>query len=105
MLCACVTPPSHPTASASATMTTISKTEAKTVREDRRKPALANSTLRKGDQIRRTMKCRGRGRKVHHGVRRTGIPVTWLTDAAWIQERAGRERIWRVVGDTARLLV
>src|SRR5213594_3698381 len=101
MLCACVTPP-QPTASAP--LRTRSKTEAKTVREDRRKAPLANAALRLIDPIRRTMKCDGPRRKVDHRVRGTRIAVAGLADAPRVQESAGREGIGRVVTHAARLL-
>src|SRR5437773_9192120 len=99
MLCPCVTPP-HPTRSA-AMMT--SQTEAKAVCEDRGKPARADAALRLIDSIGRTMKCDGPRRKVDRRVCGAGIAVARLADAAWIQERAGREGIRRVVGHAARL--
>src|SRR6266568_4193567 len=101
MLCAWVTPP-QPTASAATK--TKSQTEAKAVREYRRKPPLADTALRLIDPIPGTMKCHGPRRKVDHGVRGTRIAVAWLPDAARVQERARREGIGRVVTDTARLL-
>src|SRR2546430_4392941 len=103
MLCPCVTPtPPHPTRSAAMTMT--SQTEAKAVCEDRRKPPRADAALRLIDSISRTMKCDGPGRKVDDRVRGAGIAVARLADAAWVQERTGREGIRGVVGHAARLL-
>src|SRR5438034_6217083 len=80
-----------------------SKTEAKTVCEDRRKATLPDAALCLTEPIRRTMKCDGPGRRVDHRICGAGIPVARLTDAARVQERAGRERIRRVVAHAPRL--
>src|SRR2546423_13426155 len=102
MLWACITPP-HPIASAATSV--ASQTVVKTVREDRRKAALADAALSLIDPIDRTMKCDGPGRKVQDRVGGAGIAVARLAHAPRIQERAGREGIRRVVRDPARLLV
>src|SRR5438309_2420093 len=85
-------------------MTMTSQTEAKAVREDRGKTAFANPALRFIDSIGRTMKCHGAFRKVKDRVGGAGITIARLTDAARVQERARRKRVWRVVAHPSWLL-
>src|SRR6266513_3021457 len=82
----------------------ISKTEPKTVREDRGKPPLADSALCLLESIRRTMERHCPRGKVDHRVCGAGVPVPRLTNASRVEKRAGRKRVGRAVGKAAGLL-
>src|SRR3979490_3077765 len=102
----CLPPaPAPPHAPTIAPKTTSSQTVVKTVREDRRKAALADAALRLIDPIDRTMKWDGPGRKVQDRMGGAGIPVARLADAAWVQEHTRRKRVGHVVTDASLLLL
>src|SRR5438093_2084267 len=101
-----VTPaPAPPQATTSVARTIPSQAKPKTVREDRGEPALADPALRFLDSIGCPMEGNGTSgiAKVEDRVRRAGIAVARLPDAAGVQERTRRERIRRLVAHAARL--